>query len=139
MNQQCAIEVLEAHEGLELRAKRAIVAHAGLHLKLTAGETGLLARLDAEPHGAAHRPSVDALFLSAAAVWGRRVLAVVLTGMGDDGLAGARAVVEAGGEVLTEAESSCVVYGMPRAVREAGLSAAEVPLERMAAAIMARL
>jgi two-component system chemotaxis response regulator CheB len=59
--------------------------------------------------------------------------------MGDDGLVGARAVTRAGGQVLTEAESSCVVYGMPRAVKEAGLSSAEVPLEGMAAAITSRL
>jgi two-component system chemotaxis response regulator CheB len=59
--------------------------------------------------------------------------------MGEDGLVGSRALVSAGGEVLTEAESSCVVYGMPRAVFEAGLAAAEAPLSRMAAEIMRRL
>lgn len=139
LNGECAIEVREAREGLELCPNRAVIAQAGFHLKLTAGDAGSLARLDLEPRDTPHRPSVDALFESAAAIWRERVLAVVLTGMGDDGLAGARAVVAAGGSVLTEAESSCVVYGMPRAVREAGLSTAEASLERMAAEIMSRL
>ena len=58
-------------------------------------------------------------------------MGVVLTGMGDDGLAGARAIRAAGGSVLTEAESSCVVYGMPRAVVEAGQSSGSAPLEHM--------
>jgi two-component system chemotaxis response regulator CheB len=64
---------------------------------------------------------------------------VVLTGMGSDGLAGARAIRDAGGAVLTEAESSCVVYGMPRVVREAELSTAEAPIDSMAALILSHL
>lgn len=79
------------------------------------------------------------LFESAAEAYGRRVVAVVLTGMGDDGLRGAAAVRAAGGAVLTEAASSCVVYGMPRAVHEAGLADGQAPLELMAEAILARL
>jgi len=67
------------------------------------------------------------------------VLAVVLTGMGSDGLIGARAIRATGGTVLTEAEVSCVVYGMPRAVKEAGLSDGEAELDQMAAAILAHL
>jgi two-component system chemotaxis response regulator CheB len=139
LNQGSALEVLEAHDGLELRPGRVLLARAGMHLKLSKAENVVSAQLDLEPNGSVHRPSVDALFESAAHVLGPHVLGVVLTGMGDDGLIGARAVVEAGGEVLTEAESSCVVYGMPRVVREAGLSAGEAPLERMVAAILARL
>lgn len=139
LNGECAIEVLEAREGLELTPRRAIIAQAGIHLKLKTVGQRSVARLELEPRDAIHRPSVDSLFESAAGAWKKRVLGVVLTGMGDDGLIGARAIVAAGGQVLTEAESSCVVYGMPRAVREAGLSIAEVPLERMAAEIMSRL
>jgi two-component system chemotaxis response regulator CheB len=139
LNGECAIEVLEASEGLELRPGRAIIAQAGVHLKLKVGKEGWRARLDFEPRSAIHRPSVDALFESAARTWQERALAVVLTGMGDDGLVGARAIVAAGGQVLTEAESSCVVYGMPRVVRAAGLAVAEAPLERMTDEIIARL
>ncbi|MEP7049109.1 MAG: chemotaxis-specific protein-glutamate methyltransferase CheB [Pseudomonadota bacterium] len=139
LNDECAIEVAEAADGLLMRPGLAILARAGRHLKFDAAGTGFSARLDSEPRQSLHRPSVDVTFESAAAAFGRRVLGVVLTGMGDDGTRGARAIVAAGGEVLTEAESSCVVYGMPRVVKEAGLSAAEVPLENMAEAILARL
>jgi two-component system chemotaxis response regulator CheB len=139
LNAECALEVLEARDGLELRPGRAILAQAGAHMRLVASHDAVTVRLDSEPSSSVHRPSVDVLFESAAASLGPRVLAVVLTGMGDDGLAGARAVTDAGGQVLTETEASCVVYGMPRVVKEAGLSVAEEPLERMAKAITARI
>jgi len=129
------IDVLEAREGMLLRPGLAIVALAGMHLYLVNHGGRLLAHLDAEPKDATHRPSVDVLFESAARSLGSRALAVVLTGMGDDGLRGARAIVEAGGRVITESEASCVVYGMPRVVNEAGLASAAAPLETMAAEI----
>jgi two-component system chemotaxis response regulator CheB len=139
LNAECAIEVLEARDGLKLRPGRAILAQAGMHLRLVASGDDVTTRLDTEPMSSVHRPSVDVLFQSAARSLGKRALAVVLTGMGDDGLLGARAIRDAGGEILTEAEASCVVYGMPRVVKEAGLAAAEEPLERMAQAIASRL
>lgn len=139
LNAECAIEVAEAKEGLCLRPGLAILARAGVHLRLLGSGAEISAHLDPEPRATVHRPSVDVLFQSAAACLGSRALAVVLTGMGDDGLAGARAICAAGGEVLTEAESSCVVYGMPRVVREAGLSSLETHLSRMAAEISLRL
>src|SRR6185312_8275850 len=135
----CALEVLEANEGLALAPGRVVVARGGVHLKLAYGDGGgMSCRLDAAPIGAPHRPAVDVLFESAAALTGARTLAVVLTGMGDDGLAGARAVRAAGGVVLTEAESSCVVYGMPRSVDDAGLSSGSAPIMEMAP-LIARL
>ncbi|MEO7033398.1 MAG: chemotaxis-specific protein-glutamate methyltransferase CheB [Polyangiaceae bacterium] len=139
LNDECAIEVAEATHGMQMRPGLAIVAQAGMHLRCAAEGAGFVVHLDAEPRGSVHRPSVDVLFESAAMTFGRRVLGVVLTGMGDDGTRGARAIVAAGGEVLVEAESSCVVYGMPRVVKEAGLAVAEAPLERMAEAIVAWL
>jgi two-component system, chemotaxis family, protein-glutamate methylesterase/glutaminase len=139
LNTQCALEVLEASEGLALRPGRVVLARAGMHLKLEGRGEACVARLDLEPLTTPHRPAVDVLFESAARAWGPDVLAVVLTGMGNDGLAGARHVRAAGGQVLTEAASSCVVYGMPRSVDEAGLSAAQVPLEHMVAALLERV
>jgi two-component system chemotaxis response regulator CheB len=124
-----ALEVVEADDGVELLPGRAVLARAGLHLKLERRGERCVARLDRLPLQTPHHPSVDVLFESAAAAWGADVVGVVLTGMGDDGLVGARAIHAAGGTVLTEAESSCVVYGMPRVVAEAGLSAASAPLE----------
>jgi len=135
LNAECAIEVLEAEEGLPLRPGRAVLARAGLHLRLQLTGDVLTAHLDALPIDSVHRPSVDVLFESAASCLGQRALGVVLTGMGNDGLQGARAITRAGGQVLTETEASCVVYGMPRVVKEAGLSVAEAPLEQMVTAI----
>ena len=70
---------------------------------------------------------------------GDRVLGVVMTGMGDDGRQGAAWIKARGGSVLTEAEETCVVYGMPRSVVEAGLSDASVPLDRLSEAIVERI
>jgi two-component system chemotaxis response regulator CheB len=139
LNRDCAIEVLEAEEGLPLRPGRAILAKAGVHLSLGGTADALSAHLEAGASHSLHRPSVDVLFESGARSLGKRALAVVLTGMGNDGLHGARAIAKAGGEVLTESEASCVVYGMPRAVHEAGLSVAEAPIEHMVAEIARRL
>ena len=139
LNSECAIEVLEAEEGMLLRPGRAILAKAGTHLRLAGTGDTLTAQLAPEPSSSVHRPSVDVLFQSAALCLGKRALAVVLTGMGSDGLYGARAITEAGGQVLTEAEESCVVYGMPRVVKEAGLALAEASLSQMAAEISARI
>jgi two-component system chemotaxis response regulator CheB len=139
LNADCAIEVLEAESGMLLKPGRAILARAGVHLRLAGAADVLTVQLDAEPSDSVHRPSVDVLFRSAAPCLGKRALAVVLTGMGSDGLDGARAITEAGGQVLTESEESCVVYGMPRVVMEAGLAVAEATLAQMAAEISSRL
>lgn len=135
---ECALDVLEAYQGLELRPGLAVLARAGMHLKLEARGSAGFAALDISPLMTPHTPAVDVLFESAASAFGARVLAVVLTGMGSDGLEGARAIRAAGGVVLAEAESTCVVYGMPRCVVEAGLADAVVPLEAMADAMLAR-
>ncbi|HEX2568517.1 MAG TPA: chemotaxis-specific protein-glutamate methyltransferase CheB [Polyangia bacterium] len=134
----CALHVVEASEGLRLEPGLAVVARGGLHLKFRRQSGQVVATLDGSPISTPHRPSVDVMLTSAVEVFGGGVLGVVLTGMGNDGLAGAQAVYAAGGRMLTESESSCVVYGMPRCVYEAGLADAEAPLDRMAAAILAR-
>jgi two-component system, chemotaxis family, protein-glutamate methylesterase/glutaminase len=139
LNAECAIEVAEAAEGMLLRPGLAILARAGVHLRLVGSGDTVCVHLDPEPSTSIHRPSVDVLFQSAAECLGARALSVVLTGMGDDGLLGARAIRDAGGRILTEAESSCVVYGMPRVVHEAGLAVAEAELSHMAAAISQRV
>ena len=95
--------------------------------------------LEIRPMDTPHRPSVDVLFQSAASVFAGRVLGVVMTGMGADGREGAAWIKAKGGTILTEAESSCIVYGMPRSVVEAGLSDMIVPLEGMARSILERL
>jgi two-component system chemotaxis response regulator CheB len=98
-----------------------------------------VARLDVEPVAAIHRPSVDVLFASAADAYDGHLLALVLTGMGTDGLAGARHVRERGGTVLAESPASAVVYGMPRAVWEAGIAEQQHSIDTMAAAVLRRV
>ncbi|MEW6281250.1 MAG: CheB methylesterase domain-containing protein, partial [Candidatus Eremiobacterota bacterium] len=84
------------------------------------------------------RPSADVLFRSAARMFGPRCLAVVMTGMGRDGLLGTRQVVQSGGQALAQGRESCTVWGMPRHVVEEGL-AREVPLALLAEAIQSRV
>ena len=138
--EECALTVTEARDGDEVRPGTVLLAPAGHHLSLVRnGQGDVRAHLDLRPLDMLHRPSVDVLFRSAAAVYGERVLGVVMTGMGSDGREGAAWIKAAGGKVVTEAEETCVVYGMPRSVVEAGLSDASVNLDRMAEAIVERL
>jgi len=135
LGQECKIAVREAEEGLALLPGTATIARAGIHLRVRAGVSSLEAALDVRPVDVLHRPSVDVLFESAARVVQAGVLGVVLTGMGSDGLEGSRAIKETGGRLLVKSALSCVVYGMPRAVAEAGLGAVQVPLDGIASAI----
>ncbi|HEY1955059.1 MAG TPA: chemotaxis-specific protein-glutamate methyltransferase CheB [Polyangiaceae bacterium] len=134
----CALEVMEARDGLAMKPGRAIIARAGLHLVLRPpDESGCVAcALESSPSDSLHRPSVDVLFESATRAYGAGVLGVVLTGMGNDGTRGSLAIAAAGGRVLTEAAASCIVYGMPRAVVEAGASSDAAPLEQLASLIL---
>ena len=131
------LHVVEAHDGLVLHPGLAVLARAGMHLHVERDGAALVARLTTLPLEP-FMPSVNELFTSGAAAVGADALGVVLTGMGDDGLDGSRAIAAAGGTLLTEAASSCVVYGMPRCVYEAGLGAYAVALDQMAAEIASR-
>jgi two-component system chemotaxis response regulator CheB len=136
LNDLSQLEVREAAEGDEIKPGRVFLAPAGRHLSFKRDANGkVVTHLDAKPFNSLHRPSVDVLFQAAAEVYGKRVLGVVMTGMGSDGKQGAAWIKSQGGLVFTEAESSCVVYGMPGAVMEAGLSDKSVALEDMAHAI----
>lgn len=138
IDRESKLRVVEAHDGLEVGPGTAVIARGGMHLSVERIAPSVArCRVGVEPVGLLHRPSVDVLFSSAAAAFGKNVLGAVLTGMGDDGVLGARAIRERGGRVLTEHSSSCIVDGMPRAVVAAGLSDAQVVLERMAAALSA--
>jgi two-component system chemotaxis response regulator CheB len=134
-----ALRVFEASEGAALAPGSVAIARGGAHLRVRSGGGGLTTHLDSTPTASPFCPSVDVLFESAAAALGPAVLGVVLTGMGNDGVEGARAIQRARGRTLTEAESSCVVYGMPRAVVEAELSVGQAPIEDMADKILENL
>jgi two-component system, chemotaxis family, protein-glutamate methylesterase/glutaminase len=131
------LKVYEAADGMEMEAGVVLLAPAGRHLSLRRNEQGVVvAHLDVRPLDTPHRPSVDVLFQSAADAYHGRVLGIVMTGMGSDGREGAAWIKARGGTIVTESEDSCVVYGMPRAIVEAGLSDRAVGLDRMAEAIL---
>lgn len=135
-----ALEVVEVEDGATLRPGVVWLAPAGQHLTFRRDAAGVVrAHLDLRPLDTQHRPAVDVLFRSAADVFGSGVLAVVMTGMGNDGTAGAGEIKVRGGRVITESAASCVVYGMPRAVDEAALSDRSAPLDTLAEAIMEML
>ncbi len=137
LNEISRLEVIEAAEGDEMRPGRVLLAPAGQHMSLRRMPDGrVVAALSLRPLDTPHRPSVDVLFKSAADVYGRRLLGVVMTGMGNDGTSGAAWIKAQGGVIIAEAQESCVVYGMPRAVIEAGLADFTVPLQGMAEAIL---
>jgi two-component system chemotaxis response regulator CheB len=140
LNELCQIEVKEAADGDVLRPGLALIASAGRHLAFRRNGRGeVVAQLSMQPLEKIHRPSADVLFRSAADIFRERVLAVVMTGMGDDGKEGCAWIKAQGGTVITEDEKSCVIYGMPRSVVEAGLSDQAVTLDNMAEAIISRL
>jgi len=127
------VEVREAQDGDVFRPGLVLLAAAGRHLVVRRNASGsLVAQLSLQPIEKLHRPSVDVLFQSAAETLHDRVLGVVLTGMGDDGKQGAAWIKAQGGQIFTEAKSTCVIHGMPRSVEEAGLSDASVPLDQVA-------
>jgi two-component system chemotaxis response regulator CheB len=138
LNQSSPLEIVEAYEGVKLERGRVVIAKAGVHLKLRRHGEQLIGHLDALPIRP-HTPAVDELFMSGAAAAGAKCLGVVLTGMGDDGLEGARAIAAAGGALLTESAASSVVYGMPRVVFEAGLGARQASLDNVPTEIISHV
>lgn len=122
----------EAQHGEALRPGRIYLAPGDRHLLVTRTTTGLQAQLSDDPPENFCRPSVDPMLRSAATACDGRVLVTMLTGMGHDGLAGTRRVVEAGGAAIAQDEGTSVVWGMPGAIAQAGLCQAVLPLPEIA-------
>lgn len=124
----------EAAHGDVVRPGLALLAPGGVHMRVS--DDGSVDLFDAPTlHGV--RPAADYLFESAAKVFGGRCVGAILTGMGKDGAAGALAVKQAGGTVLGEDETSCTVYGMPRAAKELGAISGEYPIHEIGHALVA--
>ena len=122
----------EAEDGEPVLAGGIYIAPGGRHMRVVRnGDAVRIAIGDDEPIHFC-KPAVDALFSSAAAVWGPSSLALVLTGMGADGTLGAADIVAAGGSIIAQDEATSVVWGMPRSVAQAGLCAAVLPLDQIA-------
>ena len=126
----------EAGENERLLPDRILIAPGDRHLTIQAADQGLRARLTDDAPENSCRPAVDPMLRSASAACAGRVLAVILTGMGQDGLRGSQTLLEAGGCILAQDEASSVVWGMPGAVARAGLCHAVMPIQELAAKVM---
>ncbi|EKE80818.1 protein-glutamate methylesterase/protein-glutamine glutaminase [Idiomarina xiamenensis] len=137
LNGLCQIEVKEAEDGDSLKPGCAYLAPGGKQM-LVDGRSGA-ARLriheDKDPR-ITYRPSVDITFASAAKVYGGKVLGIILTGMGADGREGSRLLKQAGAEIWAQDEASCVVYGMPMAVTQAGIASKSLALNDVAGQVL---
>jgi two-component system chemotaxis response regulator CheB len=139
LNGRCRIPVREAAEGEPVRSGVIYIARGGYHLEAIAGiraGTKPTLHLTQGPLENHCRPAADVLFRSVANVYGAGVLALVLTGMGSDGLAGCRVIRDVGGGVLVQDQASSAVWGMPGAVANAGLAHKILPLAKIAPEII---
>ncbi len=132
LEQTTSFIVREAEEGDRLEPGRILVAPGGRHLQFDACG---VAHLTSEPPVHGVRPSVDVTLASLAQQHGPRMMAVLLTGMGKDGARGLKTVLDRGGQTLAEDETTCVVYGMPKAAVELGGVGCLLPLPEIAPAI----
>jgi len=139
LDNKSAIKVREAKHGVPLVPGEAWVAPGDYHLLVTKSGGRMTLELNQEAPENSCRPSADVLFRSAAFSYGSGVLAVVLTGMGADGLRGCENVRAAGGTIMVQDEATSVVWGMPGYVARAGLAERVLPLGQIASAIQARL
>ena len=130
--------VKEAEEGEIALSGTAYIAPGGFHMTLEKSGTKTIIHLNTEPPENSCRPAVDVLFRAAAEVYGGGVLAVMLTGMGYDGLKGSQAIASKGGQIIAQDEATSVVWGMPGAVVQAGLANAVLPIEKMSEEIVFR-
>jgi two-component system chemotaxis response regulator CheB len=122
----------EGRDGEEINAGTIYVAPGGKHMKVARRDGIAVIALDDGPLVNFCKPAVDPMFSSAAAVWGYKALGLVLTGMGTDGLAGAKDIVAAGGNVMAQDEATSVIWGMPGQVAQAALCSAVLPLSDIA-------
>jgi two-component system chemotaxis response regulator CheB len=125
----CSLRVREAGNGTVLEKGSIWLAPGDYHMTVQRQGARDVLLLNQDPPENSCRPSVDVLFRSVAQVYGRRTLGVVLTGMGQDGMEGCKAIKQVGGSVIAQNQSTSVVWGMPRAVAENGLADAVVPLD----------
>ncbi|MDR2891802.1 MAG: chemotaxis response regulator protein-glutamate methylesterase [Deltaproteobacteria bacterium] len=132
----CKIEVKEAEDGEKIRDGVAYIAPGGRHMRLVARLANRTLHISDEPKSALYKPSANELIGSVGESQGRRSLGVMLTGMGNDGIEGTKILKAKGGRMLAQSEASCVVYGMPKAVVDAGLADAVLDVDDIAAAIM---
>ena len=133
------VPTVEAKSDVELEPGKACVAPGDFHMVIVRNGTQVRTQLHQGPQENACRPAVDPLFRSVASIYGRNCLAVVLTGMGQDGLRGCESIRAAGGQILAQDEATSVVWGMPGFVARAGLADKVLPLSLIAGEIIRRV
>jgi two-component system, chemotaxis family, protein-glutamate methylesterase/glutaminase len=138
LNSTCQLPVCEASQGCMVEPGRILIAPGDFHMKLAQHGAAVTVFLDQSPRQNSCRPAVDALFASAAEVYGGAVLAVILTGMGQDGLRGVEILKARGASVIAQDQASSVVWGMPGAVVNAGLADRILPLNEVVPEILRR-
>jgi two-component system chemotaxis response regulator CheB len=137
LNTLCSVTVREASHRDRLRPGVVYIAPAGVHLKVErAPNSHAVLCLDPQPADALHKPSVDVMMNSVAEVFGNLVLGVIMTGMGSDGAEGMHAIHRRGGFTIGQDESTCTVYGMPRACADLGVLTRVVPLSQIPTLIL---
>ena len=137
LDELCSLRVKEAQSGDMLQAGRVLVCPGSRHIKVKRLAMGDLVMLNEESRVNGHRPSVDVLFHSVAEEFGSHAVAVLMTGMGDDGAEGLGAVKRAGGMTIAQSEESCVVFGMPRVAIERGYAMRVVALDVLSSTLQA--
>ena len=135
----CPLRVVESQGGETVAPGTIFIAPGGKHLEVVRDGAGYRTVISDGPPESSCKPAADVLFRSATKAYGAAVLAVVLTGMGQDGLAGSELIVRGGGSVIAQDRASCVVWGMPKAIEEAGIASAVVPLSDVAATVTDRV
>jgi len=137
LNRKSAIEVLEAEAGMVPTAGQVLIAPGGSQMRVVKMNDRPVIRITEDPPERNCRPAVDYLFRSIAHAYGDRAVGAIFTGMGDDGTLGCKLMKRAGAMIITQDEATCVVYGMPRSVFEAGISDQVVSLENLAGSLVA--
>jgi len=135
---QTSLAVVEATDRQVVQAGTVYVAPGDSHLSVTRSGNLIVTALNQDPPEHSHRPAADVLFRTAAAVYGARALGLVLTGMGEDGLAGSEAITRAGGRILVQDEATSVVWEMPGRVSQAGLADLVLPIGAVAGELVRR-
>jgi two-component system chemotaxis response regulator CheB len=135
LNERSQLTVLEGCDWMPVRKGVAVVAPGGYHMLVDRKGAELVCRLSETPPVRSVRPAADVLFASVADVVGAPVVVVVLTGMGKDGLDGTRLLRAKGAYVIAESRETCVIYGMPGAVVEAGLADEVLPVYSIAVGV----
>jgi len=137
LNQLAKVKVKEASEGDITEPGTVFIAPGGKHMIFERRSDGKLVIILSDiPGDTLFRPSVDVMMLSAASVYRRKILGVIMTGMGNDGLQGMIRIKDLGGTTLAQDEASCVVYGMPKACVQNGIIDQTIPLELLANSIV---